>query len=147
MSPSLDTAESQWLSQLAAMRAAIAELKLPKPDLDAVEYGTDLLLNEEVVDVTGRDNLWDIISDLSEDEYISEDADEIPVISPDSFDFHGRYDESWLAAKCMAISNKSSGLDAYALQTQIEEILASKSSGEDNCRVSDCNPWLLMLNR
>lgn len=38
--------ESQWLSQLAAMRQAIADLKLPK-DLphDTISYGSDMELD------------------------------------------------------------------------------------------------------
>ena len=71
MSPSADTAASQWLEQLATMRAAIAELKLPKTngDLKDLSYGNDYDLDEDDLSpASGSDDIWDIISDEDEDE-------------------------------------------------------------------------------
>ena len=70
MSPTADSAASQWLEQLAAMRAAIAELKLPQTngdskDLPPSDYGLDdddLLAHEgarERRDVAGGAHLLD----------------------------------------------------------------------------------------
>ena len=68
MSPSLETAESQWLQQMATMRAAIAELKLPK-DSTTVEYGHDLLLDDGDISCRfGDDDILVLLSDLSRDD-------------------------------------------------------------------------------
>ncbi|GAB7322701.1 hypothetical protein MBLNU13_g03597t2 [Cladosporium sp. NU13] len=75
MSPSADTAASQWLEQLAAMRAAIAELKLPQTNGEAKDasydddYGLD---DDDLSPASGSDDIWDIISDEDEDDFSEE---------------------------------------------------------------------------
>ena len=67
MSTPADTAASQWLEQLAAMRAAIAELKIPQTNGNAEEhqyYGGDLDLDDDDLD----DDL-----DLDDDEAADDD--------------------------------------------------------------------------
>lgn len=124
----MNTAQSQWLSQLADMRAAIASL--PKPGPDTVEYGKDLALDDDdIVSVSGGDDIWDLISEISEEEYTSGELDGAPLPSADH---QGRYEpfgKEWLKEQCVGVANRNSGLDAHALQEQVEAILASDSHG------------------
>ncbi|KAK5001861.1 hypothetical protein LTR28_012140, partial [Elasticomyces elasticus] len=63
------TAESQWLAQLTAMRAAIAELKLPQTNGTTQDYGKDIILDDEDFSGTSSgEDIWDLISDAEADE-------------------------------------------------------------------------------
>ncbi|KAF2425247.1 Sec63-domain-containing protein [Tothia fuscella] len=132
MSPSLETAESTWLSQLAEMRAAIAELNLNKVNSTAVPYGQDLVLDDEdILPIGGNEELWDLISEVSEEEFTS---GELGTPSSDSFQLNGasnNYDQNWLSNQCLAVSSRNSGLEANALLEQVEAILASDSNDEE----------------
>jgi len=79
MSPSLDSAEAQWQTQLAAMRAALVELKLPPKATngETTSYVSDIDFDEDDDFTSGNsgDDVWDFISD-SEDDLYSSDADE-----------------------------------------------------------------------
>jgi antiviral helicase SLH1 len=131
MSPSLNTAQTQWLSQLATMRAAIAELNLSKVDNNAAEYGQDLNLDDEdLLPIHGTDDLWDLISEISEEEYTSGELDTFPAASQAPIGAPGIYDRDWLSRECAAVSTRNSGLDAHSLQEQVEAVLASDSNGE-----------------
>ncbi|KAI6894602.1 hypothetical protein KC318_g11830, partial [Hortaea werneckii] len=68
MSPSADSAASQWLEQLAAMRAAIADLKLPETNGQSGkhELGFDLD-DDDLSPASPTDDIWDLISEDEED--------------------------------------------------------------------------------
>ncbi|OJJ33448.1 hypothetical protein ASPWEDRAFT_43509 [Aspergillus wentii DTO 134E9] len=126
-------AESEWLTQLAAMRQAIAELKLPKePAKDQLSYGSDLDLDldEDYSSPGTVDDIWDIIS--SDDE-TGDELDDIhgvalpPTTSP--------YDHAWLEEKCRSLALRKSGLDATELAQQITAALAA-DSGDDELQMS-----------
>jgi antiviral helicase SLH1 len=124
----MDTAHSQWLSQLAAMRAAIASL--PKPGPDTVEYGKDLSLDDDdIVSVSGGDNIWDLISEISEEEYTSGEIDGTPIPLPNAHDHPEAFGKDWLREQCIGVANRNSGLDSHSLQEQVEAILASDGHG------------------
>ncbi|KZF21219.1 Sec63-domain-containing protein [Xylona heveae TC161] len=138
MSASVQSAETNWLEQLQAMRAAIADLKLPgKENLDGVSYGSDIEIDDEEGNTTessenASDGIWDLI-------YGSEDED------ADSSDFSDGvedqyataetagtgYDHAWLNRKCFEFAARGQGLDASALVDQILAVLASGSSDEE----------------
>ncbi|KAK4958626.1 putative steryl acetyl hydrolase mug81, partial [Elasticomyces elasticus] len=66
-----ETTESQWLAQLTAMRAAIAELKLPQINGTTQEYGKDIILDDDDEDFSATssgEDIWDLISDAEADE-------------------------------------------------------------------------------
>ena len=74
---SIAATESQWLSQLAAMRQAIADLKLPRdPPHESISYGSDIDLDidDDYSSPGTNDDVWDVIS--SDDE-TSDDLDEL----------------------------------------------------------------------
>jgi antiviral helicase SLH1 len=130
MSPSVEAAHSQWLEQLAAMRAAIAELNLHEDSQAEIEYGKSINLSDEaILPATDDEDLWQFISDESEeesdyqaDEYLGEYAP--PAPQPSAFD------KLWLQQRCDRLS-QSGGLDSVTLQEQIEAILVSDSSDEE----------------
>ncbi|KAF2203385.1 Sec63-domain-containing protein [Delitschia confertaspora ATCC 74209] len=128
MLPSLDNAQSKWLTQLAEMRQAIAELNLPTANDQTPAYGDDLDLDDD--DLSGTvsgDDIWDLISDeYEEEEYSSDHLAEVDDVFGNL-----RYDQSWLAAKCFQVAQSGSGLDGTALKEQIMAILASDSNDEE----------------
>ncbi|KAM0720684.1 hypothetical protein Q7P37_004821 [Cladosporium fusiforme] len=135
MSPTADTAASQWLEQLAAMRAAIAELNLPQTNGDSKDasYGNDFGLDEDDLSpASGSDDIWDIISDEDEDDFSEES------LEPSSAYQLGGEEPSttagsraWLSDRCAYVSSKGNGLDADTLEEHITAVLASDSSDEE----------------
>ena len=128
MSPSFENAESTWLAQLAAMREAIADLKLDQPNGHVKSYGEDILADE--ADLTGggsSDDLWDIFSDGDEEEeYSSDSVEEIPDSVPNgTFKGPPAYSPEWLAGKCRSFVQGKPGLDGEELQQQISSLLSS----------------------
>jgi antiviral helicase SLH1 len=127
MSSSTDTAQAQWLEQLAAMRKAIADLNLPADAAKGPAYGDDLDLDDD--DLSGAasgEDIWDFFSDEQEDSYSSDHLEEhieAYIAKP------GIYDQQWLAAMCADVSQRGSGLDSSALQEQLSATLASDSNG------------------
>src|ERR1700712_746112 len=109
----MDTAQSQWLSQLANMRAAIASL--PKPGLDTVEYGKELSLeDDDIVSVSGGDDIWDLISEISEEEYTSGELDGAPIPSVNAHHHQEAFGKDWLRECCIGVAKRNSGLDSRA---------------------------------
>ncbi|KAK5128381.1 hypothetical protein LTR85_003049 [Meristemomyces frigidus] len=135
MSTSTDTVASQWLEQLAAMRAAIADLKLPQAngDAEAYKYGGDLDLDDDDLSpASPTDDIWDLISDDEEEEYSEESLD------PETLSADGPTSgaaavgsREWLSSRCEEVARKGSGLDAETLQEHIVAVLASDSSDEE----------------
>ena len=134
MSPSIQSVQSQWLAQLASMRAAIAELKLNQVDSNAQSYGQDLLLDDDdLTGGSGSDDIWDILSEETDDEYSSDQLNGKEEAHTNG-DFDGlEYDLGWLRSKTVAFASRRSGLDAHELQEQIVALLASDSRGTVYC--------------
>ncbi|KAI9681508.1 MAG: hypothetical protein M1817_002792 [Caeruleum heppii] len=126
MSPSvLETAETQWLSQLRAMREAIAELKLPSPDqIDPSQaYGRDIKLDDVTDDELSSQDDFDEDEDMyTQDPHGLGDQDDVdgfpslPISNSDDQSSHGL---DWLLMKCFDVAQRQSGLDAEELQEQI----------------------------
>jgi antiviral helicase SLH1 len=136
MSPSADTAASQWLEQLATMRAAIADLKLPQTNGDSKDasYGDDYGLDDDDLSpASGSDDIWDIISDEDEDDFSEES------LEPTYAYQHTTHEEAsspagsrgWLRECCIDVSSRGSGLAADTLEEQIMAVLASDSSDDE----------------
>ena len=125
MSPSLETAQSQWLEQLEAMRKAIADLDLPPTSELAPAYGDDIALDDDDLSTTlSGEDIWDLLSDEYEEEYSSDHLDDDA-----GYVTKALYDQDWLEEQCMHVARRGSGLDAGALKEQISAILASDSNG------------------
>ncbi|KAF2398378.1 Sec63-domain-containing protein [Trichodelitschia bisporula] len=121
-------AESTWLSQLAAMRAAIAELQLPKDGAAEYEYGKDIDLdNDDLRSDSPDEDIWDLLSDVSEDEHTPDPTDSATVSSG----YAPGYDSEWLKAKCHVISKNGSGFEANMLLEQVEAVLKSSRSDDE----------------
>ncbi|KAJ5999523.1 hypothetical protein N7451_007333 [Penicillium sp. IBT 35674x] len=123
----IPSAQSQWLSQLAAMRQAIADLKLPKElPHDTTGYGSDMDLDidEDYSSPGTVDDVWDIISSDDETTDDLDDVNEIP------FSQTLPYDRLWLETKCQELSARSS-MDAAELSQQIIATLAAASDDSE----------------
>jgi antiviral helicase SLH1 len=136
MSPSADTAASQWLEQLAAMRAAIADLKLPQTNGDSKDasYGDDYGLDDDDLSpASGSDDIWDIISDEDEDDFSEESLEPTyayqQTLHEEASSPAGS--RGWLRECCIDVSSRGSGLDADTLEEQIMAVLASDSSDDE----------------
>lgn len=115
----LSAAEAQWREQYAAMRAALADLRLPSAgkqpmvngDLDDSDFGG----YSSGTSGQGHD-VWDFISDDEEDE------DSSDYVEPDSL--------GWFSNKCADIAAKN-GMSPDVFQTQILSALSSGLSDEE----------------
>lgn len=127
-SSTLDSAEAQWIAQIAAMRAALADLNLPPPQEDgqATMYGSDIDFDEEdFTSGNSGDDVWDFISDTEEDQYSSD-------VVPDGLEGNaGSYGPQWLRSKCILFADRRQGLAADDLQEQIMALLGSDSVEEE----------------
>lgn len=131
MSPSSNaTAEGQWQTQLAAMRAAIADLKLPATSGGGNDaYGSDIdYEDEEPSSGNSGDDVWDFIEDSEEDLWSSDlNEDHIPDEQPVA----SGYGPQWLNSKCLGFASRKQGLSGEDLQEQIMALLASDSVEEE----------------
>jgi antiviral helicase SLH1 len=128
MSPAtLDSAEAQWHAQFAAMRAALADLKLPsKSDGENESYGSDLNFDdEEFTSGNSGDDVWDFISDSDEDAWSDTHEESLPEQST------GGYGSQWLKSKCIGFAARKQGLSGEDLQEQIMALLVSDSVEEE----------------
>lgn len=130
MSQSVFRSEAEWLAQMAAMRQALAELKLPAVQDTSLMYGSDIDLDEEDTTDTSEDDIWDVDSD--------ED------VSPDSEDYtnginghatpdlaSGVFDRRWLHRRCADFARSKPGIDGSDVEDQIAALLASDSTDDE----------------
>lgn len=123
---------TQWLAQLAAMKAAVAALPPPP----SPPHSTTSDWSNDDIDIafeprTSPRDIWDFISDdeLEALDFDDDSGDGVDRPGPSS---GSGYDADWLATRCAEISSRRSGaLDPGALQAQILEILAASSGGEE----------------
>jgi antiviral helicase SLH1 len=135
MSPTaLDSAEAEWQTQLAAMRAALADLKLPPKsvNVESISYGSEFNFDEDDEFSSGNsgDDVWDFISDSEGDVYSSDPNDDlIPEEIPNAN--AGGYGPQWLKSKCIGFAAEKQGLSGEDLQEQIMALLASDGVEEE----------------
>ncbi|KAJ6091569.1 hypothetical protein N7467_003538 [Penicillium canescens] len=127
----ISATESQWLSQLAAMRQAIADLKLPQElPQESIGYGSDIDLDidDDYSSPGTIDDVWDIIS--SDDE-TSDDLDGLDRFDEFLIEQESPYNRSWLEDKCQDLAIRNSSMDATELCQQIITTLAADSDDEE----------------
>lgn len=132
MSPSSITdAETQWLAQVAAMKAAIAELKLPNQSLN----GDSLVDDQDDEDFSwgsasgDSHDVWDFISD-SEIEELGLDSGSL-LDGMDGAGEESHFGPQWFSTRCMAVAAHRDGLPAETLQEQILEALRSTQQEDE----------------
>lgn len=127
----VESAEAQWLAQLAAMRAALADLKLPLLEANVQQertYEEDFDFDEDTTFGSSGDDVWDFISDEDGEEYSSDLVDGIEIYPEMSIVSHG---QEWLRKKSALIAGSKQGLSAEDLHSQIVALLASDSGEEE----------------
>ena len=140
MSPSLDSAELEWLDQYAALRRTLAELKIEQPNGEIKGYGHDLVPDEEdLTSGSSLDDLWNVFSDDELDGVYSSDVfdgnSDLPDGGTKSTHTYGR---GWLRSKCLALASKESSMGAGELQQQVSAMLASDIKGL-HVRILSCS--------
>src|SRR6266480_318436 len=127
-SPLFETTASQWLHQMATMRAAIAELKLPT-DSTTAEYGHDLLLDDEDLSHTfDNDDILVLLNDL--DGYNSR-AEENTSTTKDSYAAPKTYNSDWLIQQCTRLARKNGIFDADSLFDHIKALLTTDGNEDE----------------
>lgn len=136
MSPSSVTeAETQWLAQVAAMKAAIAALDLPNktPNGGSAVYAEDEIDPDDDFDLSsasgGAHDVWDFISD-SELEQLGLDSGDL-MDGTDGLVQEPPYGPQWFSTKCSEISAHRGGLPAATLQESILEALRSTQQEDE----------------
>ncbi|KAL8801301.1 MAG: hypothetical protein Q9182_004566 [Xanthomendoza sp. 2 TL-2023] len=131
MSLSTFSTESQWLAQVAAMRAAIAGLKFDLMNPSTQAYGHDIAVDEAgTSDSSEIDDIWDISNSVDE----GHDSSDLADGTEDSV-LHHEIDTSgsreWLQKMCFNLAQKNAGLHSAELQDQITTLLVSNTRDED----------------
>lgn len=134
MAPSAVTdAESQWLAQVAAMKAAIAELKLPSHSLNGDTTASSAGEDDDDFDLSSvsgeTHDVWDFISDSELDELGLDSGDLMD--GTDGVDQEPPYGPRWFLERCTAVSTHRDGLPAETLQLQILEALKSNQREDE----------------
>jgi len=127
-SSSLDSAEEQWKAQLAAMRAAIADMKLPSKstnDEHSFDYNIPYIEDIDSTSASSADDIWDLSSD-AENQDSSDANDDATPESPMT-----GYGLQWLKSRCLGFASRKQGLSAEDLEEQIMALLASDSVTEE----------------
>ncbi|KAI1107470.1 Sec63-domain-containing protein [Jackrogersella minutella] len=127
-SASMSEAEARWREQFAAMKSALADLKLSKKHhpveekLD-VEFGLD---DDDFTSGNSGDDVWDFIDDSEEDLYSSDLIEE----ANGQLD-NETYDPAWFTEQCSSVASKKNGLSSDAFQAQVLAILSSQMSDDE----------------
>ncbi|KAG9240989.1 Sec63 Brl domain-containing protein [Calycina marina] len=128
MSASIDSAEEKWKAQLTAMKAAIAELKLPSSSgnsEESVEFDIPYVEDDDFSSGNSGDDIWDVSSSAENQE--SSDANE----NADRSSPMTGYGPQWLKSKCIGFAERKQGLSAEDLEEHIMHLLASASVEEE----------------
>ncbi|KAH6635385.1 Sec63 Brl domain-containing protein [Chaetomium sp. MPI-SDFR-AT-0129] len=143
---------AEWRTQAEAMKAAVAGLPPPAARNSATADGSSDWDDDDIEQVAaaayeprnGPRDVWDFISDDELDEIDFDSGDLFDGVvdggeeAPGSGSSGGVFDVHWLAARCVDISSRKSGLSPGALQEQIMEILgASRPEGELQSLLTD----------
>ena len=129
-SSELSSAEAQWREQYAAMRAALADLKLPAQDnkTQSVDGDLDDSDFEGYSSGTSGQNVWDFISDDDEDQDSSDFVqDDFMGGAVDGVSSHSI---EWFSTRCSEIAAKND-LAADVFQAQVSSVLSSGQSEEE----------------
>lgn len=149
MSPSLESAEAQWLAQLRTMREAIADLKLDQQNGDVQPYGHDIPLDDdEFTGGSGSDDIWDIISDEEGEVYSSDYIDGEEDLVTENGAGGAVYGQAWLTERCIAFARGRTGLNPDEVQEQIVSVLASDSNSTlYECLIEQVHILILLHRR
>lgn len=128
MAGNIEQSIEEWRAQMAAMKQALADFKLPESFDKTSIYGDDDF-DEDISD-TPYDDIWDVDSDVD----ASPDSEESPhglngFETPDIVD--GVFDRRWLRMKCSQLAVARSSMDSSEFEHQIVALLASDSSDDE----------------
>ncbi|CAN8102332.1 unnamed protein product [Discula destructiva] len=129
-------AEAQWLAQIAAMKAAIADLKLPNRTphgSTARSDGHGDAADDDYFDLSSSSgdsqDVWDFISDAEIEELGLDSGDMMD--GTDGLEQEPPYGPQWIATKCIGVAAHRDGFAPETLQEQILEALRSKQQEDE----------------
>ncbi|ODA76273.1 hypothetical protein RJ55_08118 [Drechmeria coniospora] len=125
-SSNLEAAEAQWREQFAAMRAALADLKLPQASKELDDDWEDDEFEACCSDGRGQD-VWDFISD---DEEADSSSSDVALEDASAAASHAAYGAEWFADMCSDVA-AAGFLSPGDLQIQVLEALASGGPEEE----------------
>ena len=130
---SLESLESQWLEQMKAMKAALAELNISQVEDGVKPYGHDIHLNERPpASSTEEENLWDLISDEDDEEFSDQTSSPLENGHESPIPVDGTaHDIKWLSDMCKKAVSSKPGVDAEELLQQLTSLLASDSAADE----------------
>ncbi|KAL9027255.1 MAG: hypothetical protein Q9196_004199, partial [Gyalolechia fulgens] len=120
---------------LAAMRQAIAELKLDQRNGSNLPYGHDIVVDEdETSDSSSNNGIWDVFSEpeAEEDSDLIDGVDEPDAANEALSDGS----DDWLTKKCLTLAARNGSFSADELRYRISALLTSDSQGRP-CLVHD----------
>lgn len=128
---STSNAETQWLAQVAAMKAAIAELNLPAHSINGDSAVDDQ--DDDEFDLSsssgGAHDVWDFISDAELEELGLDSGDLMD--GTDGLDQEAPYGPQWFVTKCFEVAAHRDGLPGETLQQQILDVLKANQGEEE----------------
>ena len=130
--------ESLWLTQLAEMRATIAEVKARQVALDGqeakIEYGHNIMVDDSedafTLESEDSDIIWDVDSDNGADTGESSESVSLSETSCMSEQPQVLYGHDWLKSRCQRLSSNIN-LSADHLADQIFDLLISDRSNDE----------------
>ena len=131
MSPLLANAESQWRSQLAEMRHAIAQFELDKSNIEDYPYGNGIVIDDtDISGGSGSDDLWNVFSE-DDDGYSSDMLDGVDDLSfpPTIRDTNSGL--LWLRSRCSILAGRNESIESEELQEQLLAMLVSDMRDEE----------------
>ena len=129
MASELSQSIEEWRAQMAVMREALANFKLPEPVDSSTLYGIDDDLDDQVSDEP-YDDIWDVESDLGDSADTGESPHGVNGFHPEEV-VEGVFDKRWLRQRCVTFATTKPALDASDLEQQIVALLASDSSDDE----------------
>ena len=119
---------SQSLAQLAAMRQAVAKLKLDRQDGQVMVYGHNIMVNDEDLSDENFDDIWDILTE-AEDDYSSDSSNNLEYTENQNDQDESERNLGWLRSQCVTFTKRRHTLDAGQLQDQLCSLLVSDMKG------------------
>ena len=128
---SLENTESEWLAQYAAMRQALADLRVEQPVGEGRGYGHDIVLEDaDFTGSSGLDDIWNMLGNDAQDAENSSNVSDSVTNSPTGRpELDGPHGQKWLESKCLTFASSNPGLNAEELQQRLSAILVSDMRG------------------
>jgi len=129
MAEGLAQSIEEWRYQMATMRRALAEFKLPGSQVKSSSYDAEDDFEDELSDPP-YDDIWDIESDNDSSPDTDDAIDGLNGFHTPEL-VEGLFDRRWLRKKCSDFATSHSDINSPDLEQQIIALLVSDSSDDE----------------